>query len=56
MTWEPRFIANIESKRANEVYQIKKMQTYRIAVNFINNGTPLVMIAIVFMFYYLTGH
>ncbi|GET88665.1 ATP-binding cassette protein subfamily C, member 2, putative [Leishmania tarentolae] len=56
MAWEPRFIANIEEKRALEVSYLKQVQTARICTSFLNMATPPVMIAAVFIVYYLLGH
>ncbi|CAG9574110.1 putative ATP-binding cassette protein subfamily C,member 2 [Leishmania major strain Friedlin] len=56
MTWEPRFIANIEEKRALEVSYLKQVQTVRVWTSFVSMTTPQVMIAAVFMVYYLLGH
>ncbi|KAG5478611.1 hypothetical protein LSCM1_06014 [Leishmania martiniquensis] len=56
MTWEPRFIANIEEKRADELFFLKKIQNARAATALVNNGAPVVMIALVFTVYYATGH
>ncbi|KAL7711278.1 ATP-binding cassette protein subfamily C member 1, partial [Lotmaria passim] len=52
MTWEPRFIANIEAKRAVELFFLKKIQTSRIMMAFVNNAMPIFMIAIVLTLYY----
>ncbi|KPA84127.1 putative mitochondrial ATP-binding cassette protein subfamily C, member 1, putative (ABCC1) [Leptomonas pyrrhocoris] len=56
MTWEPRFIAHIEAKRSIELFFLKRIQTSRIMMSFVNNATPIFMIAAVFTVYYLTGH
>ncbi|KPA84124.1 putative mitochondrial ATP-binding cassette protein subfamily C, member 1, putative (ABCC1) [Leptomonas pyrrhocoris] len=56
MTWEPRFIANIEAKRANEVSYLKQVQYSSVCVSFIAMATPQIMIAAVFIVYYFLGH
>ncbi|CAJ1988893.1 ABCC1 / ATP-binding cassette (ABC) protein [Leishmania donovani] len=56
MTWEPCFVANIESKRAVELFFLKKIQNARVATSFVNNAAPMLMIAFVFTVYYCTGH
>ncbi|CAD2219123.1 ABC transporter transmembrane region/ABC transporter, putative [Angomonas deanei] len=56
MTWEPRFIANIEAKRQDELYYLKKVQFCRVLMSFISVATPMIMIAVVFVLYRLLGH
>ncbi|KAF8292308.1 hypothetical protein TcBrA4_0080480 [Trypanosoma cruzi] len=47
MTWEPRFIANIEAKRDIELQYLKGVQS-AVSSSFINDATPPVMIAVCF--------
>ncbi|KAG5478612.1 hypothetical protein LSCM1_06015 [Leishmania martiniquensis] len=56
MTWEPRFIANIEEKRAVEVSYLKQVQMARVCTSFVSMATPQVMIAAVLIVYHLLGH
>ncbi|KPA84125.1 putative mitochondrial ATP-binding cassette protein subfamily C, member 1, putative (ABCC1) [Leptomonas pyrrhocoris] len=56
MTWEPRFIANIEAKRETEIFFLKRIQYTRVATTFLNSATPMVMVALVFTLYYATGN
>ncbi|GET88664.1 ATP-binding cassette protein subfamily C, member 1, putative [Leishmania tarentolae] len=56
MAWEPCFIANIDEKRALELFFLKKIQNSRVCTSFVNNATPMLMIALVFVVYYYTGH
>ncbi|CBZ27157.1 putative ABC transporter [Leishmania mexicana MHOM/GT/2001/U1103] len=56
MTWEPRFIANIEEKRTLEMSYLKQVQTARVCTSFVSMATPQVMIAAVLIVYYLLGH
>ncbi|PWU90063.1 putative multidrug resistance-associated protein [Trypanosoma cruzi] len=56
MTWEPRFIANIEAKRDIELQYLKGVQVCRVLTSFINDATPPVMIAVVLLLYHILGH
>jgi len=55
-TWEPRFIANIEAKRAVEIFYLKQVQGTRVSMSFLNISTPMIMIAVVFVLYHALGH
>lgn len=56
MTWEPSFIADIEEKRDRELEYLRGVQTCRIAASFLNNATPPIVIALVFVLYSLLGN
>eukprot|EP00796_Vickermania_ingenoplastis_P008004 gene8006-5564_t len=56
MSWEPRFISTIEQKRHAELQQLRKIQLCRVLMSFLNNTIPNIMIATVFIMYYLMGN
>eukprot|EP00796_Vickermania_ingenoplastis_P006504 gene6504-4686_t len=56
MAWELRFISNIDAKREREIHFLRKVQLTRVATYFLNVSTPMVMIATVFVLYFLLGH
>eukprot|EP00796_Vickermania_ingenoplastis_P011320 gene11320-7852_t len=56
MSWEPRFVQEIEKKRAMELQLLKRIQYCRAAMAFVSNATPTLMIAVVFTLLYIMGH
>ncbi|KAK7195831.1 pentamidine resistance protein 1 [Novymonas esmeraldas] len=55
MGWEPRFLAQIEQARDRELRCLRDTQLANVAFMFIDGATPIVVIAVVFVLYHLSG-
>lgn len=56
MGWELNFLERLEQRRAQELVFLKKAQYCRILAALVTAATPTMLVAVVFILYYLSGN